>query len=68
MLLIRLISSEGEDTAMQTKQEVVGDKAHEHDHAPLVQAHKGREEVEERQQHDSAAHVHDHSAPTGAGR
>jgi hypothetical protein len=32
-----------------------------------VHAHKDRDEANERKDHDSAAHVHDHAAPTGAG-
>jgi hypothetical protein len=38
---------------------------HEHDHAALLHAHKDRAEESERKDHESVAHVHDHSAPTG---
>jgi hypothetical protein len=33
-----------------------------------VHAHKDRAEADERAEHDSAAHVHDHAAPAGDGR
>jgi hypothetical protein len=41
---------------------------HEHNHAPLVHAHKDRDLGDESADHDKEAHVHDHSAPTQAGR
>ena len=44
--------------AIETKQEVVGDKAHVH-------GHKDRSETDEQTDHESVAHVHDHSMPTG---
>lgn len=37
---------------------------HEHNHAPLVHAHQSSRE-DERADHDSTAHTHDHEAPTG---
>src|SRR6266567_3180630 len=40
---------------------------HEHDHAALVHAHKDREEANERNDHESVAHIHDHKAPAGTG-
>jgi hypothetical protein len=37
---------------------------HEHNHAPLVHAHESSRE-DERADHDSTAHTHDHESPTG---
>ena len=38
---------------------------HEHNHAPLVHAHKGRDQGDESADHDKEAHIHDHGHPTG---
>ena len=38
---------------------------HEHNHAALVHAHESQEPGDERSDHESAAHTHDHDAPTG---
>lgn len=38
---------------------------HEHNHAPLVHAHESQNKDDERADHDSTAHTHDHEAPTG---
>ena len=37
---------------------------HEHNHATLVHAHESQKE-DERSDHESAAHTHDHDSPTG---
>jgi hypothetical protein len=77
MLFMRLThSSGGEDTAMQTKQEVVGDKGHEHQHAAEVHTHDhwhvthqhtGGPLGEFAHRSHYHMHEHDHAAPTGAG-
>jgi hypothetical protein len=36
--------------------------------APLVYAHEGTGEEQERQDHESMAHTHDHKSPVGEGR
>ena len=41
---------------------------HEHNHAPLVHAHGDRSESDERADHETMAHTHDHESPTGMGR
>lgn len=38
---------------------------HEHNHATLVHAHEGQSKEDERSDHESAAHTHDHDSPTG---
>jgi hypothetical protein len=38
---------------------------HEHNHAPLVHAHESQSKEDERDDHESTAHTHDHDAPTG---
>ena len=40
---------------------------HEHNHGSLVHAHKDRGEDDERLDHESTAHTHDHDNPTGGG-
>lgn len=40
---------------------------HEHNHAPLVHGHDGQTVEDERADHESTAHTHDHDAPTGGG-
>jgi hypothetical protein len=40
---------------------------HEHNHAGLVHAHEDRSEEQEKKDHESQAHTHDHNAPTGRG-
>jgi hypothetical protein len=41
---------------------------HDHNHALLVHAHHKRGEDDERKDHESTAHTHDHDAPLGKGR
>jgi hypothetical protein len=41
---------------------------HEHNHAPLVHAHAGRDMGDEQADHETTAHVHDHNSPTDEGR
>jgi hypothetical protein len=38
---------------------------HEHNHAPLVHGHESQSTDDERSDHESAAHTHDHDSPTG---
>jgi hypothetical protein len=44
------------------------DHRHEHDHAPLLHAHDAYSEEQERADHLTTAHVHDHDAPVDPGR
>jgi hypothetical protein len=40
--------------------------SHDHNHAPMIHAHD-QEPADEEREHDSEAHIHDHSAPTQEG-